>query len=289
MGLTPEEANYFVTEVLQVGPVLEKERLSLLDDIIEAFQREIPFQNITACGTAPEKRHLPTWLEIKNDVFAKVGGLCLHLHVFLKELLTALGYDVYYAKATIRAPFDHIGLVAVNVSFVGSKHLVEAAGFPTFQAIPLDFEGFSEIYHRSFLRQKFEMRAGGRLLWYHEARYEALPFSKYEMTDDGFYKFAEYDINTPYTFDPFKPYLEKCFTVEGFSFVLECPKATKFVRRTLVAIKLAFQLSENEWKGIKRTQIENFDSYVNLFSEIFPEISREVVEVVANKYVFPLA
>ncbi|KAJ8040740.1 hypothetical protein HOLleu_15127 [Holothuria leucospilota] len=287
MALTRDEAISFITDVLGVPRIIyisEGDKLFFLNEIIGAFQREIPFQTITACGIAREDRHLPTWSEIKKDVFNKTGGICYQLHVFLKELLAALGYEIYYVKATIIMPFDHIGLVVKNVTHNGSKHLVEAAGFPTFQAIPLDFEGFSEVYNRSFLRQMFQKTKEGTVLWYHEDRYDPLPLAKYQKTHNGFYKFAEYDINTPYSFEPFRPYLERCFTEDEYSFVLSTPKAVRFVDQKLISVKMGSYLSEDPYKRMKTDEIKDLQEYTDLFSRHFPDIPLTIVTEVAQRY-----
>ena len=39
--------------------------------------------------------------EIKRDVYARIGGCCYTLNVFMRELLRALGLETYYARCNI--------------------------------------------------------------------------------------------------------------------------------------------------------------------------------------------
>ena len=62
-----------------------------------------------------------------------------------------MSYDTYIAACTICRPKSHIITTVKNLSFAGSKHLVDVNGYPSFEAIPLDFEHESPIYYHEFL------------------------------------------------------------------------------------------------------------------------------------------
>ena len=99
-----------------------------------------------------------TWKEIKSAVMCGNGGLCYTVGTFLNCLLDALGYDTYIPASYIGGGFtsmNHIATIVQNLTFPGSKHLVDACGYPTFEPIPLDFEKESPVYRQGFLEFKF--------------------------------------------------------------------------------------------------------------------------------------
>ena len=151
--LSREEAALFLCDVLNVSTSEDNDALTLLHRIVRAFQSHIPFQSVTLKTKLLSDRTRPTFKEIKEDVMAKRGGLCYTLNVFMKHLLEKLGYVVHHAISTIKSNNDHILTIAV---IRGCRYLVDVGnGYPTFEAIPLDFAKESKIYQHSFLEYKF--------------------------------------------------------------------------------------------------------------------------------------
>ncbi|XP_074654997.1 uncharacterized protein LOC141908729 [Tubulanus polymorphus] len=160
--LTIEEARTFLKDVLRledddvIAAVngMKKERLDFLNRIILAIYHATPFQSISLLSMDPDTRHVPTWLEIKDAMFTKQGGLCLVLNAFLHELLLALGFEVYiaYSLDYFDINCDHIVVIAENVSAPGDRYLVDVGfGYPIFEALSLDFDGdHSPAYEMSY-------------------------------------------------------------------------------------------------------------------------------------------
>ena len=159
MNLSKDEAIRFMAEVLGIVDLKNRkeDRLSFLNELIRAIHRSVPFQNITLLQQTEEGRHRPTLDEIKSAMMSGFGGLCYTVGVFTTYLLRALGYETDLVAASIhKHPDNHVIAIVHNLTGSGSKHLVDAwTGWPTFEAIPLDFIEESPIYHYSFLEFKF--------------------------------------------------------------------------------------------------------------------------------------
>lgn len=168
--LSREEAIHFVTDVLKIPRPLEGKQESphvFLNQLILAFHQTIPFQNLSFMSLKPEDRHKPTPEDIKQSVISGRGGLCYSLNTFMKFLLQALGYDVYFVISHIRIPNNHIVTVVQNLTKPGDRHLVDVGvGYPTFEAIPLNFERESPVYMHSFLQYRF-VREGDMINRWH--------------------------------------------------------------------------------------------------------------------------
>ena len=168
--LSQKEAMYFVTEVLKIPRPVESKQENphdFLSRLIVAFHQTIPFQSMSLLAVKPEDRHKPTLQETKLSVMSGKGGLCYSLNPFMKFLLEALGYDVYFVSSDIKHPSNHIITVVQNLRKPGDKYLVDVGiGYPTFEAIPLDFEYESPVYMHSFLQYKF-VREGNAIVRWH--------------------------------------------------------------------------------------------------------------------------
>ena len=167
MTLSEEEAHKFIADVLKLSESrakLKTHRAEFLDELVKAYHGLVPFQNVTLLSQAVEDRHVPTWAEIKAAVMGGYGGLCYTLSGFMHALLASLGYDVHLASGNIFYPDNHVMVIVNNLTSSGSLHLVDMNGYPTFEAIPLDFAKESPVYCHSFLRYKF-IRAGSDIIW----------------------------------------------------------------------------------------------------------------------------
>ena len=114
----------------------------------------------------------PSLEEIKHDALAKKGGLCYTINVFMKCLLEALGYNVYYIAAIVNGAVNHITIIVANVVTSGDCFLFDPGlGYPNFELIPLNFLTETEVYSHSFVRYKF-IREGEYVVRCHKSTEE---------------------------------------------------------------------------------------------------------------------
>ena len=141
-----------------------------------------------------EDMYIPTWEGSKDSVMRGYGGLCYSLCLFMKYLLEALGYDIYFVACNaFGCPGNHITTIVRGLSSPGSHHMVDNIAFPTFEAIPLDFEVESPIYHHSYLEYKF-LKRGGQILRMHR-KGEHTPINPGdECIIDGWRRIFEFEL-----------------------------------------------------------------------------------------------
>ena len=155
--LSRQEAEWFAIEVLKVPFTVERVKydpISLLNELTRAFHATIPFQDISLLSMPAKERSMPTVEQIKEDVFAGRGGLCYTLNTFMKLFLEALGYAAHHISCTVVEIGDHI---MTRVDIEGNMFLVDVGcGYPTFEAVPVNFEDESVLYKHSFLKYKFD-------------------------------------------------------------------------------------------------------------------------------------
>lgn len=65
---------------------LAETRSSFLNELIVAFHRHLPFQTISNMAIAPEDRDVPTWEQIKEDMYSGRGGKPIPRHRAAKNL-----------------------------------------------------------------------------------------------------------------------------------------------------------------------------------------------------------
>ena len=137
---------------------MKEDSLYVLNELIRAFHFKVPFQNIGLLAKSFGTQDIPTLEEIKKDGLTGVGGLCYTNNVFFCNLLQTLGYHTHLVSGTCnpKHPNNHIATVVNDVAELGDKYLVDVGcGYPTLQAVPLDFENESPIYRSIFLQYKF--------------------------------------------------------------------------------------------------------------------------------------
>lgn len=124
------------------GRLRQGDRRTLLNDIMRAYQRDVPFQTMTISSQDLSERHVPTSSEICSNILALKGGVCIDLNYFMKILLQALDYDVCLLGGNYTAdsmPFTHIMVLVKSLESEGDKFLVDVGcGFPTFEVVPLE-------------------------------------------------------------------------------------------------------------------------------------------------------
>ena len=156
--LSRQEAVSFTRDVL--GQNLEfygyVANLPVLNRIIRSFQEKVPFQNLTLLAMKKKDRKLPSRSDIKASMLSKTGGLCYPLNLFMCKLLNSLGCDAHTGLGHVQGNEDHVVVIVKNVESTGDSYLVDVGfGFPTFEAVPLDFEVETDIYQQSFSTFKY--------------------------------------------------------------------------------------------------------------------------------------
>lgn len=137
--ISRQEASDFLDKVLKIN--LEefdgRKGLHFLNTIIERFFEEIPFQNLYVLRNT----RLPSFEEIKTNMFNRVGGICFELNMFMGQLLHAFGYQVYMVKGAENggeSSLPHTFLVCENVETEGDAYCVDVGfGYPMFFAVPI--------------------------------------------------------------------------------------------------------------------------------------------------------
>lgn len=155
--MTREQAEDYIHGTLGISRDHLSYPLSLksVNVILKGLNQHAPFQTITLMSSNSKA---PTLQEIFQDVIDGKGGVCYGNNVFLKYLFEALGVETYFVPSCVLHghPDNHIGVVAVDLTSPGSEHLLEAAcGYPTYEAVALDFDHESPIYKSGFLTFKF--------------------------------------------------------------------------------------------------------------------------------------
>ena len=274
MQLDKTEALKFITDVLGISShlrELEQNRLLFLNELVKAFSHKIAFQNVTLLSQHLPDRHIPTWEEIKTAVMESRGGVCYTAGVFIKILLEALNYDTYFAAGTVCYPNNHIMTIVKDLSFAGSKHLVDVNGYPSFEAIPLDFEHESPIYYHAFLEYKF-IREGCKIFRFHrKGEYRPLvPGHEYNV--DGWRRLCEVDL-TPRDLSYFKQSMTDVYTIPGKnSPFLVSFRAIIYKDLKLAAIKDNTLLLENDKHEVEVTEISNQEEMIKTVNKYFPSL-----------------
>ena len=176
--LSFEEALTFLKDILKLenidGNIKDQskdDRFTLLCKVIKAFHIRLPFQNVSMLSLEASQRRAPTWSDIKADMMAGVGGLCLTLNAFMYALLTSLRYDVYLTIGSVGedGPNSHALVILRNALKEGDIHIIEVGfGSPTFHPIPLNMEkDETDEYTFSFTTLKY-IKKGIRLVRQHK-------------------------------------------------------------------------------------------------------------------------
>ncbi|XP_030837354.1 uncharacterized protein LOC115922523 [Strongylocentrotus purpuratus] len=144
VSMTTDEALIFLRDVLGMETTkdnIHKDRVAFLDEMTMAWLHHIPFQSIRAISVPHPERHLPSFAEIKKDLFSKMGGLCYDHSLGTLAILRALGFDVSLVTCDVSFQDSHALVLVHNASSQGSIHMEDVGtGYPTFKAIPFDFE-----------------------------------------------------------------------------------------------------------------------------------------------------
>lgn len=285
MNLSREEAIQFVTNVLGLSDpdrkLQEDHRVKFLDEIIKAIHASVPFQNITLLVQDVADQHIPTVEEIKADLMGGKGGLCYSIGTFVTYLLRALGYDAYMCAGSITI-FDsgnHVICVVRNLTSPGSLHMVDAwSGWPTFEAIPLDFQDESPTYNFSFVKFKFLCK-GTLIERYHWKTEESCSADNPQHLD-GWRKTCEFDMAVPREIPFFQKPMSRVYKQPGdLSPFLSSFRVVVYRDLKLIAIRNDILLLEKADGGreVETTKLQSRREVCEVVSKYFPQFATEDV------------
>ena len=285
--LSKTESSSFVRDVLKIQELeTEKENntLEFLNKIICAVFNTLPFQCLTLMAEPLEKRHRPTDEEIKSSMFLGQGGLCYSLNLFTFYLLKSLGYDVYLNTAQVLSPTttqdDHLLVLLKNLKEDSGLHLVDVGcGIPAFQAISLDFETESRVFHESYMRYKF-IKEGRKIIRLHDPAGSALNpgFPCLSAKPDDFKPFYVFEINLKTDVEDIRHYFDVVYTDPDrtpFHRSLRAMKFRNYRHITICNSKLAVEKENGE---ITVTILGSDEDLEKAYKTYFPEFDESSVK-----------
>lgn len=281
--LSQKEAVQFLSRVLAIERPMERKEedsLGFLNELIVRFHHIIPFQSLSLIAVDPHLRRKPRLEEIKQEVMSKRGGLCYSLNTFMKFLLEALGYTVYFVNSSILAPDNHIITVVCNLKSDGDRYLVDAGlGYPTFQAIPLNFERESATYKESFLEYKF-VRENGQIHRWHHITTEPRPVKPEDINGD-WKRVVRIDM-TPRDFDTFDAPMDLVYTNPVRTPFHTSLRAVAYVDHKAVCVKDMSLLLEDDNHTLCKTKLADINALLLAVQRYFPQLYSTAVDSLKN-------
>ncbi|XP_071505083.1 uncharacterized protein [Diadema antillarum] len=286
--ITSQEAYSFLRDVLKVDTPerkMKEDPTGLLQEIVSSWHQYIPFQTITSIATPHEQRHVPTIDDIKRRIFTRVGGCCYEKNVGCYMILRALGFNVVLVASDIGFKSDHVILVVENLTYRGSRHMVDVGigGYPTFLPIALDFKKTSPEYHHSYLRYKFVVD-GDIIARLHNADSDPAGAAQFrDLVVDGWYRLVVIHHNAPVELSVFTESMNKIYTqVLPSPPFLTSPRSTAFPNGRFLAINDTTLLQENDEGKVIKTYLKSRDELLSAYARFFPQIPKEMVEAALN-------
>ncbi|XP_077978903.1 uncharacterized protein LOC144434326 [Glandiceps talaboti] len=274
---TVEEAINFTQNVLKIDNPLRRfkeDKLDLLNSIIRSFHNSVPFQNITLLSKDKDKRKASSIEEVRHAAFSTIGGLCEVNNPILKFLLDALGYHILFIPGTVGTPSDHVLMICKDVVHTNDQYLVDGGfGFPTFQAIPLNFDEASPIYMDSFLQYKF-VRKGDIIERQHlTQKYasESLEDVRSQTTTGTWKKSCDFKL-TPVDLGHFENPVSDVYQIPGISPFLISLRLASFKDGKFIGLKDWWLLEEGQDSRLHKTKLESTDEMKKAISKVCPQI-----------------
>ena len=258
---------------------MKENRLNILNKLIQEFQFKVPFQNVGLLMKPYGTQDVPILDEIRKDGLNCSGGLCYTNNAFFCHLLNALGYSAHHIAGTCnpKHPNNHIATLVHNVVRPGDKFLVDVGcGFPTLQAVPLDFGLESPIYTSIFLQYKFVRMGDGRYERQHlqnfgDESFRSLQSSTFSGKWERYYDFDEIPRDL-------KHFEQAMTEVYRDRFLLKF-RVLNFTTNTMTAVKelesncVVLQLYAN--KEPQETIVDDKDKLIEVVSRMAPTYNRE--------------
>ena len=285
--LTKEEAGNFLATHLNISneELNQEKKLQLLNRIISSYHKTIPFQNLGLLSKEPSTRHKPTLEEVKDNVLKGKRGLCYINNVFMCYLLKSIGYEAQFGIASVACKNNHIIVLVSSVESSGDLYLVEVGcGYPTFQAIPLNFETESPTYTDSFLEYKF-IKKDGRI-WRMHKRGDLRPGGPSVPSQDiinGCRRFYDFSLETQ-PLQYYDKYMEEVYSNPGMSPFHKSLRIIYFKEGNTFGFKDKTLLEENSRHELVGTQLENLDILNSIISKKCLQFSKDTVEKATSNW-----
>ncbi|XP_072036923.1 uncharacterized protein [Amphiura filiformis] len=293
MMLSHEEAVRFLTDVLKIDSIqgkLTNNKAALLNEIINIYQQNIPFQSLTVISRRDEDQHLSTIDDIKDQILSTQGGLCYDHNIFMKHLLEALGFEVSFNACDIGLAGlqDHVSVLVKNLVKPGDMYYIDVGSSnPFFQAIPLDFNKESPVYKCGFQVYKF-IKEGEEISWWQKVNrsYSPAPINENDIIIDGWKNFMIFTLE-PREIEYFRDHMIKHYVTQnppmpGITF-LQSMRAVVFPGQKLLAIRGTSLFHENDEGKIEKTKITSKEEHVGLYGKYFPQLPADLVEIAIDK------
>ncbi|XP_003728158.1 uncharacterized protein LOC100893633 [Strongylocentrotus purpuratus] len=286
VSMTTDEALIFLRDVLGMETTkdqIHNNRIAFLDELTMAWIHHIPFQSIRAISVPHPERHLPSFAEIKKDLFSKIGGLCYDHSLSTLAVLRALGFDVSLVTCDVSFQDSHALVLVHNASSQGSIHMVDVGtGYPTFKAIPFDFELVSPEYHHSYLRYRF-IREGDLIIRQHHADTDPRASLWPDRVKDGWYSFIYIHYDKPQKISYFDRVMTTLYT-EKLSTppYLTSPRCMTWPKGRFICIKDTTLLVEKEEGRVEKSYLKSLDDIVAAYKNYFPQFPEDIVKAAMN-------
>ncbi|XP_071965019.1 uncharacterized protein [Antedon mediterranea] len=281
LTLSDREVDGFLKDVLEIKDAVKRfkeNKFDLLREILRKFLQTQPFQNIITLSTKPTERRLPTFEEIKKDLFEKKGGRCYSMNQFMKILLEKIGYDVFHTSCAImKSDNNHLCTFVRDLTKQGDLHLADVGiAYPTWDPIPLNFDLESPVYHVGFLYFKF-VRNGDVITRLHKHhKREEYPVN---IDSKAWNEFMDMPI-TPRDLDYIQPVMSEMYTIPG---VHSCPflksfRCIAFKDDKLYGFKDSTFLYEDEEHQLVAEGMQSREQLLSKILEYFPQFTETMVE-----------
>ncbi|XP_064616673.1 uncharacterized protein LOC135480700 [Liolophura sinensis] len=272
MAMSRDEALNYISSNLNIpdaANLLNVRGLHLLNKILTSFHARVPIQTITLHAVPMKWRHRPNWVTVKENVCCGVGGLCYELNIFMFALLSALGFDVYLTKSSVSQPHNHVVIIARNVASPGDLFLVDAGcGFPTFQAVDLNFDLESAEYCQSFLCYKLVKQSNGKVLRLHK-RHSLVKSLEPNDAKSEWKRYYDFELK-PFSIEEIDEEFDRVFETYTATTSHAIFRCTMFPGQRACAIRNKVVLVENDTKELDGTEYETSADLVNAVCGHFP-------------------
>ena len=259
---------------------LKTDRKALLDEVVVGVQEKVIFQTISVMASEPGRLKRPTFAEIKQNCLCAVGGVCYSINIFTWCLLKALGFSAKVCRARVgpispATSSSHLVVLVYGILEPNDLFLIDCGcGYPTFQAVPLDFEKESPVYQDSFIKCKY-VRDDGMILRMQNSTPET---STTEEIKRLFYSFV-----------PQPDLLEDTIHSEYASRIPELqltqkPRALLFPRGKAVIIVGNRLMIEKEEGKLETTVLESDEEVVRAYGIHFPQLEEELVRKAITRW-----
>lgn len=279
--LSTNDALHFVKDTLGIDEFdknFKCDKLKTLNHIIQQFLSMVPFHNATLLSVPISERIAPTVEENVHFCLSTEGGLGWTLNSSMCILLDALGFQVYPALASVAVSNEpnHIILMVKHLVEDGDTFLVDVGfGRPHFEAVNMNFDKESKLFHHSFDEFKYVKR-GKEII-----RLQKIPHNDplgLIPVVEGKFSCGYYFNMDPFTFSDIRLF-------ENLN-VFENPSAVgkifrhrlhmiRFPEGRAVAINDDILLTEQDNGKLKAEPITNMEETISMY---FPMVPRGTVE-----------